>query len=222
APKLTSHQIKLGRDYLFALLDHHRLLIRQRKRKAVTTNSHHWMRKYLNLIKNLEISGPEQLWVSDITYVRLKNEWGYLSLISDAYSHRVMGFGFRTDLSAEGCLTALEMALSLRQYPDSILIHHSDRGCQYCCATYVDLLIENKIGISMTENSDPRENAIAERLNGIIKNEFYLCDNNLGFEETYKIIAASIKTYNELRPHGSCDFLTPMLAHQQKGMLRKR
>jgi putative transposase len=222
APQLASHHIKIGRDYLFDLLEQNHLLIRQRKRKAITTNSRHWMRKYSNLVKQIEVYRPEQVWVSDITYIRLRNEWGYLSLITDAYSRRIMGFCFRTDLSAAGCINALQMALSLRQYPQQPLTHHSDRGSQYCSADYVDLLTLNNISISMTENSDPYENALAERINGIIKNEFNLYDRNLGFNETYQLLAASIKTYNEVRPHSSCDYLTPMDAHQRNGIIKKR
>ena len=219
--KLSSHQIQLGRDYLFDLLAEHKLLVRQRKRRITTTDSRHWMKKYTNLIKELVIIRPEQVWVSDITYVRLVNQWGYLSLITDAYSRKIMGFSFRQDLSAEGCLDALKMALDNRIY-DQHLIHHSDRGSQYCSHKYVDLLLENNIAISMTENGDPYENALAERINGIIKSEFNLYSSVLGFENTKALIAKSIKNYNELRPHASCDYLTPEQAHLTSGSLNKR
>ena len=130
-------------DYLFDLLSEHKLLIRQRKRKAITTDSRHWMRKYSNLVKGLAITRPEQVWVSDITYIRLTHQWGYLSLITDAYSRKIMGYSFRQDLAAEGCIEALKMALNNRIYNQSI-IHHSDRGSQYCSHNYVDLLLKNK------------------------------------------------------------------------------
>ncbi|KQB42888.1 Integrase catalytic subunit [Flavobacterium daejeonense] len=219
--KLTSHKISFGRDYLFDLLSEHKLLIRQRKRKAITTDSRHWMRKYSNLVKGLEITRPEQVWVSDITYIRLTNQWGYLSLITDAYSRKIMGYGFRQDLAAEGCIEALKMALNNRIYSQSI-IHHSDRGSQYCSHNYVDLLLKNNIAISMTENGDPYENALAERMNGIIKTEFNLYSSLLGFEQTRNQISNSIKSYNELRPHASCDYLTPNQAHLQSDKLNKR
>ena len=132
-PELKSHKIDMGRDALFDLLAAHKLLIRERKRKMVTTNSRHWMRKYANLIGSLVISRPEQVWVSDITYIRMKNQWGYLSMITDAFSRKIMGISFRTDLLAQGCVDALQMALSNRQYKEEKLIHHSDRGSQYCC-----------------------------------------------------------------------------------------
>ena len=219
--KLISHQISFGRDYLFDLLSEHKLLIRQRKRKAITTDSRHWMRKYSNLVKGLEITRPEQVWVSDITYIRLTNQWGYLSLITDAYSRKIMGYCFRQDLAAEGCIEALKMALNNRFYNQSI-IHHSDRGSQYCSHNYVDLLLKNNIAISMTENGDPYENALAERMNGIIKTEFNLYSSLLGFEQTRNKISKSIKSYNELRPHASCDYLTPNQAHLQSDKLNKR
>ena len=219
--KLISHQISFGRDYLFDLLSEHKLLIRQRKRKAITTDSRHWMRKYSNLVKGLEIKRPEQVWVSDITYIRLTNQWGYLSLITDAYSRKIMGYCFRQDLAAEGCIEALKMALNNRFYNQSI-IHHSDRGSQYCSHNYVDLLLKNNIAISMTENGDPYENALAERMNGIIKTEFNLYSSLLGFEQTKNKISKSIKSYNELRPHASCDYLTPNQAHLQSEKLNKR
>lgn len=219
--KLISHQISFGRDYLFDLLSEHKLLIRQRKRKAITTDSRHWMRKYSNLVKGLTITRPEQVWVSDITYIRLTNQWGYLSLITDAYSRKIMGYSFRQDLAAEGCIEALKMALNNRLYNESI-IHHSNRGSQYCSHNYVDLLLKNNIGISMTENGDPYENALAERINGIIKTEFNLYSSSLGFDQTGYQVSKSIKSYNELRPHASCDYLTPNQAHLKSDKLNKR
>lgn len=220
-PDLEAHQIKVGRDYLFDLLQAHKLLIRRRKRKVFTTDSRHWMRKYANLTKDLIITRPEQLWVSDITYIRMGNQWGYLSLITDAYSHKIMGIGFRSDLLALGCLEALQMAYDNRSYGQLPLIHHSDRGCQYCCKEYVDLLNAQHIAISMTERGDPYENALAERMNGIIKEEFNLYGSQENFENTYQHILKSVAVYNEIRPHGSCDNLTPCQAHKKEGELRK-
>jgi putative transposase len=221
-PDLDAHQIQVGRDYLFDLLQEHKLLIRRRKRKVFTTDSRHWMRKYANLTKGLIITRPEQLWVSDITYIRMGNQWGYLSLVTDAYSHRIMGIGFRNDLLALGCLEALQMALNNRSYGQHPLIHHSDRGCQYCCKEYVDLLNAQHIAISMTERGDPYENALAERMNGIIKEEFNLYSSQESFENTYQRILKSVAAYNQIRPHGSCDNLTPYQAHKKEGELKKR
>lgn len=218
---LNSHGITIGRDYLFDLLAQHKLLVRQRKRKIITTNSRHWMKKYFNLTKNIEITRPEQLWVSDITYIRLNNQWGYLSLITDAYSRKIMGYGFRNDLSTKGCLDALHMALNNRKN-DLPLIHHSDRGSQYCSTDYVTTLINNKIAISMTENGDPYENALAERVNGIIKNEFGLYSSQMSFEQTALLVERSIEAYNQLKPHGSCDYLTPEKVHSENSLIKKR
>ena len=220
-PSLESHNIKIGRDYLFDLLSEHRLLIRQRKRKVFTTDSRHWMRKYGNLVKDIKVTRPEQLWVSDITYIRMPNKWGYLSLITDAYSRKIVGYCFRNDLMSEGCIEALQMALKSRMYHEH-LIHHSDRGSQYCSHQYVEMLQKNKVSISMTENGDPYENALAERVNGIIKTEFNLHSSQHGFEQTYNQIRQSIDAYNCLRPHGSCDYKTPFEVHYQSGELTKR
>ena len=221
-PLLATHNLRIGRDYLFDLLDSYKLLIRQRKRKAITTDSRHWMHKYGNLVRELVCIRPEQLWVSDMTYIRMGNQWGYLSLITDAYSRKIMGYCLRMDMLAQGCVDALQMALDNRTHPDSALIHHSDRGSQYCSAAYVGLLMKNHIAISMTENGDPYENALAERMNGILKSEFNLYSSQLGFEQTGALITASITAYNQERPHGSCDFLTPEQAHQRQGPLKKR
>jgi putative transposase len=221
-PLLAQHGIEVGRDYLFGLLDDHKLLIRQRKRKAFTTNSRHWMRKYDNLVKDMVCTRPEQLWVSDITFIRLGNQWGYLSLITDAYSRQIMGYCLRTDMTTEGCVEALKMALRKRMYPHRSLIHHSDRGSQYCSAQYVQLLTDHRIAISMTQNGDPYENALAERMNGILKGEFNLYSNQQNLAQATQVVAASIDAYNQERPHSSCDFLTPAKAHQHEGLLKKR
>jgi len=221
-PQLASHGITAGRDYLFDLFDAHKLLIRQRKKKVFTTDSRHWMHKYSNRVKGLDIMRPEQLWVSDMTYIRVINQWGYLSLITDAFSRKIMGYCFRSDMLAIGPIGALQMALDNRSYSGQTLIHHSDRGSQYCSKDYVDLLGSEKIAISMTERGDPYENALAERMNGILKGEFNLYSSSGNFEQTYGKIHSSIKAYNELRPHGSCDYLTPSQAHQQGNVLKKR
>ena len=220
-PRLASHNIRIGRDYLFDLLAEHSLLIRCRKRKVITTDSRHWMRKYSNLIKTVTINRPGQVWVSDITYIKTIHQWGYLSLITDAYSRKIMGHNFQSDLTAEGCVAALKMALDNRGSNEQ-LIHHSDRGSQYCSQQYVKLLLENNIAISMTENGDPYENALAERMNGILKSEFNLYNTQMGFEQTRSQICKTINAYNKLRPHASCDYMTPEEAHLQSGEMKKR
>ena len=219
--RLCMHSISVGRDYLFGLLDSHKMLIRQRKRKAYTTDSRAWRGQYLDLYNGVEVTRPEQFWVSDITYIRLNNVWGYLCLITDAYSHKIMGYKFSLDMTAKGCLEALKMALNNRMYNEK-LIHHSDRGSQYCSEIYTKLLKDNKIAISTTQNGNPRDNAVAERVNGIIKGEFDLNYSSLGYEKTKEKIQLSIKMYNEVRPHDSCDRLTPIQAHLKTGVLTKR
>lgn len=220
--KLCAHQLSIGRDHLFDLLQNHGLLVRSRKRKAVTTDSRHWMRKYPNLTIGLFLNRSEQLWVSDITYIRLINGFIYLSLITDAYSRKIVGYHLQKDLSAEGCMRALEMALQGRLVPHQPLIHHSDRGSQYCSKPYVELLGQHGILISMTQNGDPYENALAERINGILKHEFNLYASQTSFEQTKLKVEQSINAYNQYRPHASCDYLTPQCAHQQQGPLKKR
>lgn len=216
---IKSHSLKVGRDGLFTLLREHELLIRKRRRKVQTTFSKHWLKKYPNLTSGLVINRPNALWVSDITYIETANEYSYLSLVTDAYSRRIMGFALSKTLEATGCIGALKMALQNRAGAQD-LIHHSDRGVQYCCKDYVNMLAANQIKISMTENGDPLENAVAERINGILKDEL-LRDGYPCFEVAQKEVAKAISIYNSLRPHSSCDMLTPDIAHQKQGYLKR-
>jgi transposase InsO family protein len=218
-PFMLEHQIKIGRDALFDLLSSNHLLVRKRKRRIQTTQSSHWLRKYPNLIRDFVPTGPNQLWVSDITFWKIIGGHVYISFITDAYSHKVVGYNVAKTLEAIESVQALKMALSgLFMEPDGHfqLIHHSDRGAQYCCFEYVKLLKENNIQISMTENGDPLENALAERLNGILKDE-YLNDNLVkSIEEASKVLSRSVSLYNEDRPHMSIGNLYPSLVHKQK------
>ena len=213
------HQINIGRDALFSLLREHDLLIRKRKRKAVTTFSKHWLKKYPNLIKGFVPLAPNLLLVSDITYIVVADGFAYLSLVTDAYSHKIGGFYLSRTLEAKGSVIALKMAIK-SCIDTTNLIHHSDRGVQYCCADYVNILEEKTIKISMTENGDPLENAIAERVNGILKEELLEVKYD-SFEDAQKSVARSIAIYNSLRLHSSCDMLTPMQAHKKEGELKK-
>jgi len=221
---LQKHGISIGRDMLFDLLREYGLLVRRRKkRKCITTDSDHPFKKYPNLIKDLIADRPCLLWVSDITYIALGNSYCYLSLITDAYSRKIAGYCLHTTLEKEGPLSALKMALATGQREKgNLLIHHSDRGLQYCCKDYIDLLAQNKISISMTVKGDPYENALAERVNGILKTEFLLGKTFKNYEEASKAVNSSIRTYNDQRPHGSCDYLTPEQAQQKQGTLPKR
>lgn len=222
SPKLVRHNIKMGRDGLNDLLADYGLLIRRKKRRVKTTMSHHWMKKYPNLIEQMKINGPEQVWVSDITYIELTTEvFCYLSLITDAYSKKIMGYCLHKTLEHTGCLKALAMAISNRVY-DSSIIHHSDRGVQYCCYEYVEKLKCNQIRISMTESGSPYDNAIAERVNGILKCEFNLDKYHPTIEKADEYLVQTIGIYNDKRLHASCDYLTPSQAHEKSGVLKKR
>lgn len=218
---LSNHSISIGRDAMFDLLAEHGLLVTKRKRRGPTTTmSKHRFKKYPNIIRGFIPIGPNQLWVSDITYIHLDSGFAYLSLITDAYSRKIVGFYLSKDLSASGPLQALKMAL--KNKPDTnILIHHSDRGVQYCCDAYVKLLKDKGISISMTENGDPLENAIAERVNGILKTEL-LEEVFVDFTTAKNQVAIACSTYNYLRPHGSIDNLKPVEAHQKTGEIRRR
>ena len=219
---LLRHGIEIGRDALFDLLRQQGMLVRRRKRKHITTDSNHPYRKYPNLIKAFIPLRANELWVSDITYIETKEGFMYLSLITDAYSHKIVGWCLNETLETKGPLLALKMALEQRiiKHP---LIHHSDRGVQYCCHDYTNLLnnLNNAIKISMTENGDPYENALAERVNGILKGEFLpaVLDSKRHAREW---IGQSIKTYNEVRLHSSINFMTPQQAHPCEGLLTKR
>ena len=222
-PVLQSEGIKIGRDKFIKTLRELDLLVKRRKRGKRTTNSNHPFYKYPNLIKELVVDRSEMVWVCDITYLHFKNSFVYLSLITDLYSHKIVGFHLHDTLKTIGPQKALEKALKKRCYPERELIHHSDKGIQYCSYTYTNLLKSNGIKVSMAEAGNPYENAVAERVNGILKDEYNLdsivCNT---FEELNNVIDNSIWIYNNLRSHASCDYLTPDEAHRRTGELKKR
>ena len=216
---LEEHNIQIGRDAFFDLLRKSNLLVRKRKRKRPnTTFSNHWMRKYDNLIIGFIPTSPNQVYVSDITYITLNEGFAYLSLVTDTYSRKIVGFCLSIKLSADGCIQALEMAIA--NASSDILIHHSDRGTQYCCLDYVAILTKNKINISMTQSGDPLENALAERVNGILKDEL-LENQYLDFNSAKEAVAVAVSIYNQQRPHSSIDMLTPVQAYLRVGELKK-
>ncbi len=210
--KFSSEGLKVGRDKLFEILRKKKMLIKKKRKYIQTTNSKHWLKKYPNLTVGIKLNKPEQIWVSDITYIRMEKGFCYLSLITDAYSRRIMGYDISNSLSTAGSLRALEMALRSKKYSNSLL-HHSDRGLQYCSNEYTSLLRKNKIGISMTERSDPYENALAERINRTIKEEFLLTENFKDISLVEKTVREAVKIYNSKRPHISCAMLTPDQVH---------
>jgi len=219
---MEKNGIKMGRDKFFSLLRTNDLLVKPHRRRIKTTDSKHGYRKYPNIIKGYEARGPEQIWASDITFVPTENGFVYVSLVTDQYSKKIMGYQVHPTLEAEGSLGALRMALKNRSHRETRLIHHSDRGKQYSCEEYVQLLELNGILISMSAPGNPYENAVAERVNGIVKTEFYLDGYFKNIEQVQRVIKETVSIYNNERPHASCDYLTPDQAHQQQGVLKKR
>lgn len=207
------NNLKIGRDALFDFLRSENMLVKPKKNYTKTTNSKHWLRKHPNLYASTIINEPEQVMVSDITYIKTYEKTHYLSLVTDAYSRKIMGYHLSDDLSAESVVKALRMAVkNKRSIKPSI--HHSDRGLQYCSETYQKELRKHNIKSSMTDGYDCYQNALAERINGILKNEFlYIkCRNK---DELKKQISESIEIYNNERPHLSLQFKTPNFIHEK-------
>ena len=217
---LKAEDLRVGRDKLFQLLGEEGLLVTKKKKYTITTNSNHWMRKYPNKIKGMNVQRPEQLWVADITYVNVQNGHCYLHLITDAYSKQIMGYHASESLASSATLEALKMAIKNRCYSDP-LIHDSDRGLQYCSTAYTNFLTEKDIMISMTEDGSPYDNAIAERVNGILKDEWGLGEVFKCVEEVRKEIRQIVPIYNEQRPHFSNHLLTPKEMHNQNTLRPK-
>ena len=207
-PAFNNLNLKVGRDSLFDILREHDMLIRRKKAYCKTTNSYHHFHKYNNLVKDIEVTKPNQVWVSDITYIRTVKGFCYLALITDMYSRKIVGYDISDSLELEGCLRALKMAL-WHVRPDQGLIHHSDRGIQYCSHQYVAKLKKRKIRISMTEENHCYENAVAERVNGILKDEFYLDQCFFSTFHACKAAKSAIEIYNNKRLHLSLGYKTP-------------
>jgi len=214
--------LKVGRDKLFRILRANHMLIKPKRSYHITTDSHHRFRKHKNIVSAIEIERPEQVWVSDITYIGNRANPSYLALITDAYSKKIMGYNVSTSLNVNGSLQALEMALKNRGHKQEPLIHHSDRGLQYCSNEYQAILSQNNIKASMTEKYDPYENAIAERINGILKQEFFIAKYDSNIEIKQKLVQDAIETYNYNRPHLSNHMLTPNKMHKQSSLKRKK
>lgn len=212
-PRFKEHGIKMGRDAFFELLSMYGMLIRPRKRKWLTTWSRHRFRKYKNLVKEMNVERVNQVWVGDITYLKTKKGHLYLSFITDAYSRKVVGYDVADNLGSVNALHALKMAINSLPGGAVNLIHHSDRGVQYCCNEYVEELNQRGVRISMTENGDPLENAIAERVNGIVKNEYLVFKPIINKEQAKEILKEAVTVYNQLRPHMSIGYKTPEEVH---------
>ena len=208
ADNLKAHSLGMGRDKLFNWLREHDLLVRPKRHYARTTNSSHRFRVHQNLIKDQNITQADQVWVSDITYLRLQKGFCYLALITDAYSRKIVGYHVNETLELNGCLKALQMACGQRKNKFDT-IHHSDRGIQYCSNQYIDKLNCQGIKISMAEAGNCYENALAERVNGILKDEFNLDSTFRNIEHARKSTTQAIQTYNTRRPHMSIKMKKP-------------
>ena len=213
-PEFDKQEIKIGRDALFNYLKTEHLLIKPKKNYTKTTNSKHWLKKYPNLLKDVEPERPEHVLVSDITYVKSREKTHYLSLVTDAYSRKIVGYKLSDDMSAENVVKAFDMAIEQGQYYKE-LIHHSDRGLQYCASVYQKALRKHNVKTSMTDGYDCYQNALAERINGILKQEFLIHKCNNG-RELEQLIKESIETYNNKRPHLSLNMKTPNFVHNKK------
>lgn len=213
--KESLEPLQIGRDKLFRIMKANHLLVKPKRSYHITTDSHHRFRKHKDLTTDMKVNRPEQLWVSDITYLGNRKEPCYLALVTDAYSKMIVGYDVSDSLSMEGSVRALKMAISKRAYKKEMLIHHSDRGLQYCCEEYQRILNKNSVRCSMTESYDPYRNAVAERVNGILKQEFILIREGIEISEMKKIVSESVNTYNNIRPHHACFMNTPNYMHRQ-------
>ena len=207
-------ELNIGRDKFLSILRANQLLVKPKRNYRITTDSHHRFRKHKNLIENILLERPEQVWVSDITYIGGRARNCYLALVTDAYSKKIMGYDVSNSLATDGSLRALNMAIKQRKYKDK-LIHHSDRGLQYCSNDYQKVLKKKRIIPSMTESYDPYANAIAERVNGILKQEFLLEDYLVDIETMKLLVRDAVRIYNSKRPHYSCYMKTPEQMHKQ-------
>jgi putative transposase len=213
---ITDQGLKFGRDKLFRLMDMYGLKLKPRRRYTQTTMSKHWLRKWPNIIKNKIVSYPDQVWVSDITYIKTEQGNCYLNMITDAYSRKIVGYAVDDNMETQSMIEALRMAVNQKINPAAQTIHHSDRGLQYCSKEYGSLTRENDILLSMTENGDPYENALAERMNRTIKEEFGMDRTLKSKEQAKQLVRESIFLYNHKRPHLALKMRTPEQVYQTK------
>jgi len=213
--------IKIGRDKFYKFLRENNLLVPKLKNFHITTNSKHQFYKYKNKIKDFTPTKPEQLFVSDITYIKTEKGHNYLALVTDAYSKKIMGYNLDNHMKTELCTKALKMAINNRKYPNADLIHHSDRGFQYCNTKYTSFAEGNGIEMSMTEQYDPYENAIAERINRTLKYEYGLKQTIKNTELAQKIVKEAVDIYNNLRPHLSLEMRKPSEIHENPNIKYK-
>lgn len=214
--------ISMGRDAVFDLVRGNGMLVKSKKRHASTTNSFHRYRIYPDLVQRRAANRAEEIWVSDITYISTASGFTYLCLVTDAYSRKIVGYHLSVNLKAAGCIRALDRAIAGRLYPREPLIHHSDRGTQYCCDGYVSRLKQKGIKISMTQTGSPYDNAIAERVNGILKTEFGLYKIFKSHKQARIAVDQAVYKYNNLRLHASCNYQTPENTHKQENHIKNK
>lgn len=213
--ELIINKIKMGRDALYDLLRSHGLLVKKTKRFHITTDSKHFFFKSPNLLKGMELTHAEQVFVSDITYIKVDGGHTYLALVTDPYSKKIMGWKLDNNMKVSLVKEALEMAYKNCIYKHKNIIHHSDRGIQYCCPDFSEFAENKGFILSTTQQYDPYENAVAERINGILKYEFGLKKTIKNIDIARKMIAEAVKIYNNERLHWSLDLKTPQYAHLQ-------
>lgn len=213
---LAKAGLRYGRDKMFALLRHYGLLVKPRRRCVQTTMSKHWLRKWPNIIKGNPAGQPDDHWVSDITYIKTEEGHCYLNMITDAYSRKIVGYAVDDTMETESMIRALHMANKQRLNPLKTTIHHSDRGLQYCSKEYALQTAGNNIKLSMTENGDPYENALAERMNRTIKEEFGMDRTLKNKQQLEQLVHESVYLYNNKRPHLALQMKTPQEVYQQK------
>jgi len=213
---LDTLNLKLGRDKLFELMGYYDLQIKPRRRYVQTTMSKHWLRKWPNIVKNKIISRPDEVWVSDITYLKTEQGNCYLNMITDAYSRKIVGYAVADNMETDSMIGALRMAIEQRENNHGDTIHHSDRGLQYCSKEYESLTKKNSIILSMTENGDPYENALAERMNRTIKEEFGMDRVLKRKDQAKQLVPESIALYNQKRPHLALNMRTPDQVYKTK------
>ncbi len=214
-PILLKLGIKIGRDALFKLLRSKQLLIKKTKRYHITTDSKHFFKTSPNLIKNIEIKHAEQVFVTDITYIKTDQAHAYLAIATDAYSKKIMGWALEDNMKVGMVKEALNMAKKNCIHNNNSIIHHSDRGIQYCCPDYTEFAKKHDFIMSTTQKYDPYENAIAERINGILKYEFGLRKTIANIEIARKMMKQAVDIYNNKRLHWSLDLNTPQKVHEE-------
>jgi putative transposase len=213
---LEKQGVKMGRDAFFRFLKANQMLVKKTKRFHITTDSKHFFFKSPNRIKDITPTHAEQIWVSDITYLKIEDKHAYMALVTDIYSKKIMGYKLDTNMRATLVKEALQMALKNRTYNHKGIIHHSDRGIQYCCPEFSEFANKNGFILSTTQQYDPYENAVAERINGILKYEFGLLKTLPNLVQAQKMIKQAINTYNNERRHYSLEMKTPAFAHKNQ------